>query len=395
MPFRILSLDGGGIRGVMAATMLATIEKQIQQPLNEYFDLIAGASTGSILAAAIATGRSSERIIELYRNKSSIIFPYQSRLSPRRLGLILRHGISAPKFSSTGLIEVLREVLGETTIFDVLSPLLLILAYDTIERQPIVFKNWRQDKGYGNIPLWETCVSSASAPTYFPAHKLDKKIHGKVHNATSATINFDENASSSKDIYTDAIVRITSGLGGGQTRKIRRYVGRDRQAIIDSPWKEIPDTTSTYSITTIFSAIDGGVVANNPSTCAVAEALKLGYSLDDITVLSIGTGDRTRVIPYDRARHWGLLQWAQPIVGVVLDGSQDVSEYITEQMLHKRLLRLQFKLDRELIDRKLSDEIDDVSEENINNLIAASEIYLEQPKIKSALQEFLSLNQDS
>ncbi|MEM7557348.1 MAG: patatin-like phospholipase family protein [Cyanobacteria bacterium P01_A01_bin.84] len=393
MPFRILSLDGGGIRGVIAATILAKIEKQIQQPLNEYFDLIAGASTGSILAAAIATGRSSERIIELYRDKSSIIFPYMSRFSPRRLGLIFRHGISAPKFSNTGLIQVLQEVLGDTTIFDVLSPLLLILAYDTIERKPIVFKNWRQDKGYGNIPLWETCVSSASAPTYFPAYKLDKKINGKVENATSVSINFDEKVSGTKNIYTNAIVKITSGAGGGQTRKITKYVGsKNRQAMIDSPWKEIPNTTSTYSLTTIFSAIDGGVVANNPSTCAVAEALRLGYSLDDITVLSIGTGDRTRVIPHDRVRHWGLLQWAQPIVGVVLDGSQDVSEYITYQMLHERLLRLQFKLDRELIDKKLSDDIDDVSEENINNLITAAEVYLEQPKIQKALQDFLHLN---
>ncbi|MEO0969847.1 MAG: patatin-like phospholipase family protein, partial [Cyanobacteria bacterium J06639_18] len=76
MPFRILSLDGGGIRGIVTAQILSLIEKQIDQPLNEYFDLIAGTSTGSILAAAIATGIRSEKIVEFYRENSSLIFPY-------------------------------------------------------------------------------------------------------------------------------------------------------------------------------------------------------------------------------------------------------------------------------------------------------------------------------
>ena len=384
MPFRILSLDGGGIRGVVAAKMLSLIERQIEQPLNEYFDLITGTSTGSILATAIATGRSSEEIVELYRQKSSIIFPYQSRFSLKRIKLIFQHGISAPKYSDRGLIQVLKDIFGETTIFDIPSPLLLIVAYDTIERKPIIFKSWRQDKGYGNIPLWETCVSSASAPTYFPAHKLEK--------ASIDTIYLDENTSSANDIYTNAIVKITSGPGSGQVRTIKKYIGRTRKAVIDKVWKQIPNKTSTYSIKTIFSAIDGGVTANNPSACAVAEALRLGYSLNEITVLSIGTGDRTRIIPFEQVRHWGLIQWAQPLIGVALDGSADVCEYITNQMVKSQQLRLQFKLDRELTGKRLSDDIDDVSKENINNLIEATVVYLQQPKIEKSLKEFLEKN---
>lgn len=393
MPFRILSLDGGGIRGVVAAKMLSLIERQIDEPLNEYFDLITGTSTGSILATAIATGRSSEEIVNLYRQKSSIIFPYKSLFSWKRIGLILKHGISAPKYSDRGLIQVIKEIFGDKTIFDIPSPLLLIIAYDTVERTPIVFKSWRQDKGYGNIPLWETCVSSASAPTYFPAHRLEKTINGKVIKASIDTIYFDEDTSSTNEIYTDALVRITSGPGSGQTRKIKKYIGRSRKAIIDKAWKQVPNQTSTYSIKTIFSAIDGGVTANNPSACAVAEALRLGYSLDEISILSIGTGDRTRIIPFEKVHHWGLIQWAQPLIGVALDGSADVSEYITSQMIKSRLLRLQFRLDRELTGKRLSDDIDDVSEENINNLIEAAEVYLQQPKMEQALQEFLQNNQ--
>ncbi|KYC43907.1 patatin [Scytonema hofmannii PCC 7110] len=392
MPFRILSLDGGGIRGIVAATMLAAIEKQISQPLNEYFHLIAGTSTGSILAAAIATGRKSEEIIEMYRYKSQRIFPYRSLFSLKRIPLLLKYGLSAPKFSNEGLIQVLKEVFGETSLFDVRSPLLLIVSYDTFEREPIIFKSWRQDKGYGNIPLWEVCVCSASAPTYFPAYKLDKNIHGKVQQGDLQSIVLDSDAPSTEGLYNKQVLRITNGTGEGQSRIIERYRGVTKQAFLDAPWSVIPDNTSTYSIKTIYSAIDGGVAANNPSSCAVAEALRLGNSLDEITVLSIGTGDATRIIPFESAHQWGLIQWAQPLVNVLFDATSDVYEYITYQVIQNRLLRLQFKLDRHLTGKRLSDDLDDVSEENISNLIEATETYIKQSQLQEALQGFLQLN---
>ncbi|MUG98353.1 patatin [Scytonema sp. UIC 10036] len=392
MTFRILSLDGGGIRGIVAATMLAAIEKQVSQPLNEYFNLIAGTSTGSILAAAIALGRKSEEILDLYRYKSSRIFPYRSRFSLKRIPLILKYGLSAPKFSNAGLIEVLKEAFGETRLFEVRSPFLLVVSYDTIEREPIIFKSWRQDKGYGNAPLWEVCACSASAPTYFPAYKLEKNIHGKVRQGDLQSIVFDENASSTEGLYNKQVLRITHGTGEDQSRIIERYRGVAKQAFLDAPWSVIPDNSSTYSIKTIYSAIDGGVAANNPSSCALAEALRLGYSLDEITVLSIGTGDATRIIPFESAHQWGLIQWAQPLVNVLFDATSDVYEYITYQVIQNRFLRLQFKLDRHLTGKRLSDDLDDVSEENIRNLIEATETYMQQNQVQEALRVFLQLN---
>lgn len=393
MPFRILSLDGGGIRGIVAAKMLAAIEKEIQQPLNEYFHLIAGTSTGSILAAAIASGRSSQDIVDLYQQKSSIIFPYKKRFSLLRIPLLLKHGISAPKYSDKGLIQALQAVFGSTTLFDITSTQLLIVSFDTIERQPIFFKNWRRDKEYGNVPLWEVCVCSASAPTYFPAHKLDRRINGTVQDAYSEVIVLDDDAASIDNVYNRLQISIIDGTGSGQTRTINEYVGLTRQATVYPAWKTIPDKTSIYSLKSLYSAIDGGVAANNPSSCAIAEALRLGYAIKDIRVLSIGTGERTRVIPFEKAQHWGLIQWAQPLIGILFDGSSEVYEYITKQIVHQRLLRLQFKLDRELTGKKLSDDIDDVSAENINNLLEAAQAYMKQPKIKAALQEFLRVSE--
>jgi uncharacterized protein len=389
MPFRILSLDGGGIRGIVAAKMLAAIEKEIKQPLNEYFHLIAGTSTGSILAAAIARGCSSEEIVELYRQKSSIIFPHRKRLTLKRLPLIFKHGISAPKFSDKGLIEAMQSAFGNTTLFDITSPMLLVISFDTIEREPIFFKNWRQDKGYGNIPLWEICVCSASAPTYFPAHRLDKRVSGNAEDGLVNAIILDDDAASVDNVYNNTQIRIIDGTGSGQTRTISKYVGSFRHATVSQNWDKIPDKTSIYSIKSFYSAIDGGVAANNPSSCAIAEALKLGHRVEDIRILSIGTGERTRVIPYEYAQHWGLIQWAQPLIGVLFDASSEVYEYITKQIAHERILRLQFKLDRDLTGKRLSDDIDDVSSENIENLLEAAQVYMKQPKIQASLQKFL------
>ena len=393
MPFRILSLDGGGVRGIVAAKMLTNIEKRIDRPLNQYFDLIVGTSTGSIVAAAIATGRNSEDIVDFFQNKSSSIFPYQSLFSPQRIPLLLKYGISAPKYSDNNLIQVLQGVFGETRLLDIgTSPRLLIVSYDTIERNPIIFKSWRPDKPYGNVPLWEVCVSSASAPTYFPAHKLDKRVIGNVKDASINTIIFSDNESTVDAVYENAEIRITDGKGSGQVRVIKNYIGSIRKATVNPAWDRIPDKTSTYSIKTIYSAIDGGVAANNPSSCGIAEALRVGYSPQEISVLSIGTGDRTRIIPYEKARTWGLFEWAQPIVGVLFDASSDIYEYISKHIVQERLLRLQFKLDKYLTGKRLSDDLDDATEENINNLLEAADAYINLPEVKAKVEKFLQIN---
>ncbi|BAZ13791.1 patatin [Calothrix sp. NIES-4071] len=390
MPFNILSLDGGGIRGIVAAKMLSIIEKEIKAPLNEYFQLITGTSTGSILAAAIASGRSSEEIVDLYKQQSSIIFPYRKRFTLKRLPLIFKHGISAPKYSEAGLIQVLQGVFGNTALFDITSPLLLIISFDTVEREPIFFKSWRQDKAYGNVPLWEVCVCSASAPTYFPAHKLNRRINGTTQDGFSDAIILDNAAASVDNIYNNMQISIINGTGSSQTRTIKKYIGSTRRGVVYPAWDKIPDKTSIYSIKSLYSAIDGGVAANNPSSCAVAEALRLGYPIEDIRVLSIGTGERTRVIPFEKAQHWGLIQWAQPLIGILFDGSSEIYEYITKQIAHRRILRLQFKLDRELTGKRLSDDIDDVSPENIANLLEAAQVYMQQPDIQKSLHKFIN-----
>jgi hypothetical protein len=384
--FRILSLDGGGIRGVVAATMLARIEQQINVPLNQYFQLVAGTSTGSILAAAIANGRSAKELIGVYQQKGSRIFPYQNLWSPERLGLVFQYGLSAPKYSDKGLVEVLKEEFKYKKLSEVKATNLLIPSYDTINREPIIFKSWR--KKFLNVPLWEVCVCSASAPAYFPAHQLIRREEGKAVGGDAKTIVFSKEASEDDDDYNRMRIDITGGTGRGQVRTIIDYVGKTRTALVDAGWDVIPDATSTFSVVLEYSAIDGGVAANNPTACAIAEALRLGHKVEDISLLSIGTGSFSREIPLESAKEWGAAQWALPVIDVIFDASSDINDYIGRQIV-ERYLRLQFKLDRSWTGKRLSDDMDDASQENIRNLIEAADAYVKNSQVQKAIANFL------
>ncbi|MGK7927480.1 MAG: patatin-like phospholipase family protein [Spirulina sp.] len=344
MVYRILSLDGGGMRGILSAKLLALIEREIHiltgQTLQEYFHFVAGTSTGSILASGIAIGKTGEQLVQLYHERGREIFPYwggQGYLAPQRLSLLVQHGLSAPKFSHRGLKKVLQDELGETTLAEIhnnnTSPRLLIPTYDTADRKPIFFKTWKTQKWYAGVPIWEACVCSASAPTFFPAYPLE--YGEKTH-----------------------------------------------------------------------SMVDGGVGINNPAACAIAEAIVLGYKLEDIRVLSLGTGEATQGYPYQQTRHWGATQWAVRILDLLMDAPLNIDEYIARQVVLRnddssdRYLRLQPKLSDEYLDRvldselkcqlalklngkkpKVSEDIDDASPFNLEVLSALAEGYFHNATI--------------
>lgn len=335
MTFKILTLDGGGMRGVLSAQLLTHIEavlfQQTGRRLHEYFDLIAGTSTGAILASGLAVGKSAEQLVQLYLKQGRRIFPYTglgSYFSPKRWGLIVQHGLSAPKFSHDGLRQVLREQFGQRRL-DELSdrgPKLLIPTYDTTTRHPLIFKSWEQTP-HAHTRLWEVVLCSASAPTFFPSYPL--QIRGQTH-----------------------------------------------------------------------SVVDGGVAANNPASCAIAAALKLGYPLKEIRLLSIGTGEGQRSYDYRDTRHWGLTQWAQRITDVLMDAPMDIIAETVQQMVTlgnrypNHYLRLQPQLStsylNQVLDMKLretltphlkgkrpvvTEDIDDARLPNLHTLMALATGY--------------------
>ena len=100
--------------------------------------------------------------------------------------------------------------------------------------------------------------------------------------------------------------------------------------------------------------VDGGVFATNPAMCAYAE------TDGDLEVLvSLGTGEHTRPLPYEQVKDWGRLEWARPVLDVVFDGTADAVDFQLESLLGAGYVRLQTPLD------EASDELDDVSPENL------------------------------
>jgi len=306
--YRILALDGGGIRGLITAVWLDRLEQKLGTPLNNHFDLFAGTSTGSILACGVAMGLSASSIIDLYLDNAKTIFPGRASRLWSRTQRLLSQGPSAPKYDGKGLQQVLQKVFrkkNRNILFGELSKKpVLVFSYDTLNRQSIVFKNTKQE--HTRIPVFQICKASSSAPTYFPAHVMRM---GKAN---------------------------------------------------------VP-------------LIDGGVVANNPTACAIAEAIRINNrrriinqcEVTDFVVASFGTGEATRSISISEAQEWGALEWAIPIIDVLFDGPTDAVDYIAGQIIEEgKYYRLQCKLE------KAFNDMDNSERTNLNALIAVAQNYL-------------------
>ncbi len=289
----VLSIDGGGIRGIIPATVLAEVERRTQRPIAESFDLIAGTSTGGILALALSKpgpdGRPAwraEDVIALYEREGPDIF---DRSLWKRI--VSAGGLLDEKYPPAGMDRAFDAYFGDTRLSEALCDV-IVTAYEIEQRTTFFFKSSkaRADER-DDLPMRDAARATSAAPTYFEPVKLDR---GPGH-----------------------------------------------------PY---------------LALVDGGVFANNPAMSAFAEARR-DRAVDDVLVLSLGTGELTRCLPYDRAKDWGLVDWARPIFDVVLDGQSDAVDYQLRQVLGSdAYYRLQTVLDL------ASDDMDDSSEENLQRL---------------------------
>lgn len=186
--FRILSLDGGGIRGVFSAAVLEVIEDRIG-PISNCFDLIAGTSTGGIIAAGLAAGESASRIVEFYRNHGPRIFTRPRRRKTwkgRLFGLsanwrLRQAGIDddwlfSPKYDSKVLKEALRTIFLDKKLGTVKNCFLVIPSVDLTKGQTVVFKTPHlplldRDRHFEIVDI---LLATSAAPTYFPAATIGK-----------------------------------------------------------------------------------------------------------------------------------------------------------------------------------------------------------------------------
>jgi len=263
--YRILSLDGGGIRGVLTLMLLRRIEANRPGFLSSV-DLFAGTSVGGILALALALGLSPAECGDLCDEISRAVFADSPLDDLRDLG----NAVGA-QYSNANLKRLLAGRFGNRALGD-LPKKVLICAFDLDNEpaNPQTLRTWKP-KFFHNFPgpgtdagerVVDVALRTSAAPTYFPIYQ---------------------------------------------------------------------------------GYIDGGIVANNPSMCALAQALDSStgrQKIEDVAMLSLGAG---RVLHFLTARDadWGWAQWARPLIDLILEeGNGSIADYQCRRVLGERYHRL-------------------------------------------------------
>ena len=312
--YRILSIDGGGIRGIVPGQFLVSLEQKLKARtknenarIADYFDLIAGTSTGGILACLLLKPSdddksrpafSAEEVVGLYFERGGDIFSTSFKHKLKTLG-----GVLDEKYPSEGIETSLQDYFGDTKLSDLLKPS-LITSYDIKRRKGHFFRQHKAvlDPAYDYL-AHEVARSTSAAPTYF-----------EVNLATSLSE-------------------------------------------IDYP------------------LIDGGVFVNNPSLCAYSEARvhareALGHDIaaKDMAVLSVGTGFTRKVYEYDKAKDWGMAQWIKPLIDIMMGGVSDTVDFQLGQIFDAAGVPDNYVRINTELPTDINPEMDDASEENMKAL---------------------------
>lgn len=169
-PVRILAVDGGGIRGIVPSVMLVALQQRLPGPLSDYFDVIAGTSTGGLVAAGLsapdakgAPRYSIEEVLGFYTGDCREIFHRSALWEVESLD-----GMSRPKYPADGMDRFLVERFGDLELKDAMR-LLVLVSYDLAKRRPMVFSSARAAEDPSrNFLLRDACRATTAAPTYFP-----------------------------------------------------------------------------------------------------------------------------------------------------------------------------------------------------------------------------------
>jgi len=174
--FKVLSIDGGGIRGIVPAVILSEIERVTGKPIAQLFDLIVGTSSGGILALGLAKpgedgkpGFSAEDGVKLLADEGSRIFSRSTWHTVRSVW-----SVEQEKYPVEGIEAVLQEYFGDTRLKDAVTPV-LITSYEIERRTPFFFKSEKARSAEGkeyDFPMWQVARATTAAPTFFEPAKL-------------------------------------------------------------------------------------------------------------------------------------------------------------------------------------------------------------------------------
>lgn len=171
---RILSIDGGGIRGTFPAAFLAALEEDLEHPIGAYFDLIAGTSTGGIIAIALAMGIPAREIQGLYEAHGPAIFSQQNggfRGWLEKLFRKARWAAWGPKYETNTLRKAIEDVLGDKRIGHAKTRL-MVPSWNGHSKKVYVYKTAHHERlttDYKDLAI-DAALATSAAPTYFREH---------------------------------------------------------------------------------------------------------------------------------------------------------------------------------------------------------------------------------
>lgn len=272
---RILSLDGGGIRGIITCVILKYIEEQLQKldnptaKIGDYFDLIAGTSTGGILASVLLfpdnnkkAKYSVETALDLYAKRGETIFNvtfWQHIINP--------FGLFNEKISQKALEKQLDEVFKNLQIKDFIKPS-LITSYDIFQRRAKFFTSHEAHSELENFFVKDVCRATSAAPTYFEPAQI-------------------------KSLYGQEFTLIDGGV----------YANNPALCAYAEARK-----------------IEFSKVLNNP--------LKPDFpSINEMIIVSVGTGEVLKPYTYKQFQNAGKVKWIQPLIDILLSANVETTDY--------------------------------------------------------------------
>ena len=178
--FQILSLSGGGYRGLYTASVLSHLEETIGDPIAKRFDLLAGTSIGGIIVLALALEVPAKEILSAFESQGASIFPITKPTKSRIKKCLTYWNLAkAAKYRSEELKKTIISIVGESTIMgDLLHPT-IVPAVNVTKGSPQFFKtphhkNFRMD---WQIPVWKVAMATSAAPTIFPLAEINNSLY--------------------------------------------------------------------------------------------------------------------------------------------------------------------------------------------------------------------------
>jgi uncharacterized protein len=304
--FRVLAIDGGGMRGIIPGEVLMALESKLRErsgrkdaKIADYFDLIAGTSSGGIFACLYLCPerRDSKRARYTAQEVSNLLLHGGDKIFNISLWQKIRSlgGLTDERYPVEELNDILRGYLGRTRLSDLVKPC-LVTAYDMQHRHAFFFAQHVAAKNkQADFYACDVARATSAAPSFFEVANI-KSLSGKP-----------------------------------------------------------------------YTMIDGGLFASNPSLCAYVEAHRFPSrpTARDLLFVSLGTGQVVTPYAYAQVQHWGIFDWLKPLLDVFMSGEAETVDYQLRHIFAAESVPDQYLRVNPLLGPECSPDLDNACKDNL------------------------------